>query len=124
MVHLVCSFELVNLTISGFLGSNALNLPGKNVLNALMFAATLGLGYLYLGAHSLTESLQLLSACAALSFILGWHTTASIGGADMPVVITVLNSYSGWAICSEVSTPILPSNSLFSHDLFLGFHVE
>jgi NAD/NADP transhydrogenase beta subunit len=38
---------------------------------------------------------------AGLSCALGWHTTASIGGADMPVAITVLNSYSGWALCAE-----------------------
>lgn len=44
------------------------------------------------------------------SFALGWNITNSIGAADMPVAITVLNSYSGWALCAEgfmLSNPML-----------------
>merc|ERR1719199_2157876 len=45
--------------------------------------------------------LPCLLGTAVIGGVFGYHTTASIGGADMPVVITVLNSYSGWALCAE-----------------------
>merc|ERR1711997_1254278 len=45
--------------------------------------------------------LPMLLGTTVVGGAFGAHTTASIGGADMPVVITVLNSYSGWALCAE-----------------------
>ena len=50
---------------------------------------------------SLKYGLVNLSIATSIAFFEGWHLTDSIGGADMPVVITVLNSYSGWALVAE-----------------------
>jgi len=52
----------------------------------------------------------MLGQCAITSSIMGWNITNNIGGADMPVAITVLNSYSGWALCAEgfmLNNPLL-----------------
>ncbi len=81
------------LKLSGRMSSKPLMLPGKNFLNvgALVLFLLLTVWYV------ITPSIWLLIAVTALALALGWHLVASIGGGDMPVVVSMLNSYSGWA---------------------------
>lgn len=95
------------LKLSERMSSAPLQLPGRDQINlAMVSVCALGmvafLNPALLGAMD-PQLLQLgsLGLVAVVSSVLGWHLTASIGGADMPVVITVLNSYSGWALCAE-----------------------
>merc|ERR1719319_261998 len=81
--------------LNGNLSSNPLMLPGRHVLNASLLAANIGaMGY-FLADPSLAVGIGCLGTTAALSGVMGVTLTMAIGGADMPVVITVLNSYSG-----------------------------
>ena len=85
----------------GILNSAPLLLPGRHALNLGLLLGNVGaMGY-YFYDPSLAAGLSMLGATTALSTIMGVTLTAAIGGADMPVVITVLNSYSGWALCAE-----------------------
>jgi len=87
--------------LHGLLNSRALALPGRHFANLALGLSNVGaMGY-FLSNPSASAGLGCLGLSAVTSFILGGHMTASIGGADMPVVITVLNSYSGWALCAE-----------------------
>ncbi|MDQ4212915.1 Re/Si-specific NAD(P)(+) transhydrogenase subunit beta [Microbacterium sp. ASV81] len=81
------------LKLSARMKSSPLMLPGKNVLNlgALVLFVVLTVWYV------MTPVLWLLIVVTVLALLLGWHLVASIGGGDMPVVISMLNSYSGWA---------------------------
>ena len=87
--------------LRGLLASKPLQLPGRNAINLGLLAANLGAGAVFMGNCSEATGLTMLAATTGLTGVLGAHMTASIGGADMPVVITVLNSYSGWALCAE-----------------------
>jgi H+-translocating NAD(P) transhydrogenase subunit beta len=78
------------------IGSKPLMLPGRHFLNLGMLAATLWLGVQFMGGDVLT-GLQSILIMTAIACVLGVHLVMAIGGADMPVVISMLNSYSGWA---------------------------
>jgi len=76
------------------------HLPFKEYLNKPLTAANIaGLAAIMASDSTTLGSLVLLNATIT-SFALGWNITNSIGAADMPVAITVLNSYSGWALCA------------------------
>uniref|UniRef100_A0A673ABB4 NAD(P) transhydrogenase, mitochondrial n=1 Tax=Sphaeramia orbicularis TaxID=375764 RepID=A0A673ABB4_9TELE len=87
--------------LQGVLNSAPLILPARHALNASLMAASVGGMIPYMIDPSYTTGLTCLGSVSALSAVMGVTLTAAIGGADMPVVITVLNSYSGWALCAE-----------------------
>jgi NAD(P) transhydrogenase subunit beta len=93
------------LKLSAKMSSKPLILPGRNILNLLAL-----LGFVVLTvAYVITPLLGLLIAVTVLALALGWHLVASIGGGDMPVVVSMLNSYSGWA---AAATGFLLGNDL------------
>ena len=78
--------------------SAPLTLPGKHLLNLLMIIGSLILGYFFMVPdNGYLEPLTALLVMTAVASVLGVHLVASIGGGDMPVVVSMLNSYSGWA---------------------------
>ncbi|HMB38111.1 MAG TPA: NAD(P)(+) transhydrogenase (Re/Si-specific) subunit beta [Wenzhouxiangellaceae bacterium] len=79
--------------LAGKLSSAALTLPGRHALNLIALIACLVLGYLYLDGAGLWTMI----AVALIAGLIGCHLILAIGGADMPVVVSMLNSYSGWA---------------------------
>jgi len=79
--------------LAGKLSSSALTLPGRHLLNLVALVACFTLGYLYLGGAGLWTMILV----AVIAGAIGCHLILAIGGADMPVVVSMLNSYSGWA---------------------------
>ncbi|MGA0776813.1 MAG: NAD(P)(+) transhydrogenase (Re/Si-specific) subunit beta, partial [Gemmobacter sp.] len=79
--------------LAGKVTSAAKKLPGGHVLNAAAAIGSAALGVLYFN----DAGLWTLALMTLLAFFIGYHLIMGIGGADMPVVVSMLNSYSGWA---------------------------
>ena len=114
--HLDYSTHLVEVFIGVFIGaitftgsiiawgklsekirSNPLMIPGRNWINLGIIVVSIGLGVWFVNAGSLGIGLIPLILMTILALLLGLHLVMAIGGADMPVVVSMLNSYSGWA---------------------------
>jgi NAD(P) transhydrogenase subunit beta len=86
---------LAFLKLRGSLSGSPLILPGRHFLNLAMLVTCLFCAYQFVGADT-SVGLPYLLVVTVVASILGMHLVAAIGGADMPVVVSMLNSYSGW----------------------------
>lgn len=83
--------------LAGKIGGRPLILPARHWLNLLAVLAIIGFGYRFINAPDIAAGMTPLLIMTAIALLLGVHMVMAIGGADMPVVVSMLNSYSGWA---------------------------
>jgi NAD(P) transhydrogenase subunit beta len=95
--------------LSGKIGGKPLMLPARHMLNLVGVVLVFLLGRWFLNTHSIGVGMALLLVMTVIALLLGIHMVMAIGGADMPVVVSMLNSYSGWA---AAATGFMLSNDL------------
>ena len=95
--------------LSGKIGGKPLMLPARHMLNLVGVVLVFLLGRWFLNTHSTGAGMALLLVMTVIALLLGIHMVMAIGGADMPVVVSMLNSYSGWA---AAATGFMLSNDL------------
>ena len=95
--------------LSGRIGGNPLLLPARHWLNLLGLLVVIWFGREFMNAHSIADGMTPLIIMTVIALLFGIHMVMAIGGADMPVVVSMLNSYSGWA---AAATGFMLSNDL------------
>ncbi len=95
--------------LSGKIGGKPLLLPARHWLNLAGLLAVLWYGRAFVVAPSIEAGMMPLMVMTAIALLFGIHMVMAIGGADMPVVVSMLNSYSGWA---AAATGFMLSNDL------------
>ena len=83
--------------LNGKIGGKPLLLPARHWLNLVGLLLVIWFGKEFLAAHDVRTGMLPLIVMTAIALLLGVHMVMAIGGADMPVVVSMLNSYSGWA---------------------------
>jgi NAD(P) transhydrogenase subunit beta len=83
------------LKLKGKMSGNPILLPNRHAINLAMVVAIIGLSVVYVTGNGASGAWAMFAA-TAIAGVLGVHLVVAIGGADMPVVVSMLNSYSGW----------------------------
>jgi NAD(P) transhydrogenase subunit beta len=95
--------------LNGKIGGKPLLLPGRHWLNLAALLVVVWFGREFLNVHDVQSGMLALIVMTAIALLFGIHMVMAIGGADMPVVVSMLNSYSGWA---AAATGFMLSNDL------------
>ncbi|WP_066156877.1 Re/Si-specific NAD(P)(+) transhydrogenase subunit beta [Hydrogenophaga pseudoflava] len=95
--------------LSGRIGGKPLLLPARHFLNLAGLLVVIWFGRAFLNAHDIQSGMTPLIVMTVIALLFGIHMVMAIGGADMPVVVSMLNSYSGWA---AAATGFMLSNDL------------
>ncbi len=95
--------------LSGRISGKPMLLPGRHWLNLAGLLIVIWFGYRFVSAHSVADGMTPMIVMTVVALLFGVHMVMAIGGADMPVVVSMLNSYSGWA---AAATGFMLSNDL------------
>src|ERR1700674_2756990 len=97
------------LKLQGTISGKPLVIPARHMLNLAVLLLCVAIAYRFLNATASADGITALLVMIVLAAVLGVHLVMAIGGADMPVVVSMLNSYSGWA---AAATGFMLSNDL------------